>query len=205
MPEILLPLYYCAPLSWYSVLIKNEEVLIEKQEHYRKQSYRNRCSIYGPNGKLNLIIPVKKIHGEHTLYRDIQIDNEERWQRIHWLSLQSAYRNSPFFEFYEDEFKPFFHKEFKLLFDLNLQLNDKILSLLKINKNLKYNDSYNKDVLHRFDIHAKKESDIQYNPYYQVFKDKFGFMSNLSILDLLFNTGPAALSVLANNVIKPEI
>lgn len=192
---ILLPSFYLAPIAYYSHILQCEgEILLEKHEHFPKQTYRNRTSIHAANGLLDLTIPIKKTKGlPRSQMKDVQISYEDDWQRLHWMTLQSAYRRSAYFEFYEDDFVSFYKQEYPYLMDFNQGLNVLILRLLKINKSVVETQGYEEaypDVLDlRTSIHPKKN--IKTNvPYFQVFEPKNGFIPNLSIVDLLFNQGP---------------
>lgn len=201
----LFPLFYAAPLSYYSRLAKADSpILLERMENYPKQTYRNRACIHSPNGALDLIIPVQKGKGEHTPYRELRISYENRWQRIHWLSLQAAYRRSPYFEFYEDDLSRFYEEEYPLLFDYNEALMRQLCRLLKLDLELVFTDTYHKTSEIAQDFRAAfpaKQGDrhISQASYYQVFADKNGFIPQLSIFDLLFNLGPGAKKYLLEN------
>ncbi|GAA4788703.1 WbqC family protein [Olivibacter ginsenosidimutans] len=176
------------------------EVLIEKFEHFPKQTYRTRASIYSPNGILDLIIPVKKGSRVHTVMKDVRISYESDWQRLHWMSIQTSYRRSAYFEFYEDDFAPFYHKKYDFLFDFNIALLEQCFQLLKVKKTFSFTSSYVEDYTDRIDfrnkIHPKHATDFTATPYFQVFEPKHGFLPNLSIIDLLFNQGPNSLRFL---------
>lgn len=199
----LFPCFYLPPIAAVSEMLttNNEQILIEKFEHFPKQTYRNRASIYSPNGKLDLIIPVVKGAKVHTVIKDVRISYESDWQRLHWMSLQTSYRRSAYFEFYEDEFAAFYKKKYEFLFDLNTELLMLLIKLLKLKKTLVFTTSYEKaydDVQDlRESIHPKKtDNEKILKPYFQVFQPKYGFISNLSIVDLLFNQGPNSLNYL---------
>ena len=197
---ILLSSAYLPPVSYIQSCIRAEKIIFEKHEHFVKQTYRNRCSVYGANGKLNLVIPVQ----HQIVYRlpmcNVRISYNSSWNKIHWRSLESAYRKSAFFEYYEDQFKKHFEEPEEFLFDFNQKLLEKIFSILEVKAGIFFTESWTEmpeqpiaDL--RFKAH-QKESGIQIQNYYQVFNDKFGFLPDLSILDLLFNEGPAARSYL---------
>src|SRR5690606_5378714 len=141
MDRPLLPACYLPPISYFATVLRWEEtgVRIEQHEHFPKQTYRNRASVYGANGRLDLIIPVKKgvgggqgTQGVHTKMKEVQISYDADWQRLHWLSLQTAYRSSAYFEFYEDAFEAFYRQRFQFLMAFNLELTRLLLDLLKI-------------------------------------------------------------------------
>src|SRR5690606_26446770 len=126
------PLFYLPPIEYFNKLTQTQgSILIERCEHFPKQTYRNRCSIQSPNGKLDLIIPVIKGSKNHTVVKDVKISYDFDWQRLHWMSLQTSYRSSAYFEFYEDEIAPFYQRRWEYLFDYNLELFQLLLKLLK--------------------------------------------------------------------------
>ena len=194
------PLFYLPNVEFFSKLnqYKDEAILLEKFEHFPKQTYRNRASIAGPNGKLDLTVPVRKLRSNngHTVYKDLRISNEDDWQRIHWLSLGTNYRSSAYFEFYEDDFAPFYEKRYEFLFDYNLELLSLLLKSLKITLSFDFTEGYEKSYLGLIDLrnemNPKCPSGYLNRSYYQVFEDKHAYLNNLSVVDLLFNQGPQA-------------
>jgi hypothetical protein len=135
---------------------------------------------------------VEKANNE--LICDVKISNHSDWQTQHWRSIESAYNSSPFFEYYLDDLKPFYEKKWLFLWEFNANLQNKILDMLEIEKQIEYVGKFeplvDKSVLDvRNLIHPKKESLITVQSYYQVFEQKMGFIPNLSIIDLLFNMG----------------
>lgn len=190
----LFPLFYLPPIQWFSLLKKEgQKGLVEHFEHFPKQTYRNRAHIYSPNGLLSLTVPVKKGSRNHTPYQNVAISYEMDWQRIHWMSLQSCYRSSAYFEYYEDDFAPFYHQKFETLFEYNWSLLQLILGLIKMPSELHYTEEFFKTVEgkdYRNNISYKKQNDYKPPAYFQVFQERHGFLPDLSIVDLLFNQGP---------------
>jgi hypothetical protein len=189
---------YLGPISYYRHWRANDFRWMECHEHYLKQTWRNRCVIATANGPMTLSIPVESNHGRGI--RDIRISDHGNWRHLHWNSLASAYNSSPFFEYYADDFHPFFEKKIDFLFDLNEQLRITLCDLLQISADVHYTETYQApgDALDVEDLracfHPKKQPDPEaQEPYYQVFQSKFGFIPNLSVLDLLFNMGPESI------------
>lgn len=204
--NILLHPTYFPSIAGFVALAKADSVFFEVEDNYQKQTYRNRAYIYGANGRLLLNVPVKHTHKNRQKYKDIKIANEEDWQTNNWKSIQSAYRSSPFFEFYEDEFTHLFEKQYKYLIDHNFDCLEVVLSCLELNLNYSSTSINQKEVLqmtdYRYLANARKETVFEFKKYTQVFMEKFGFISNLSILDLLFNEGTSALSYLQTQDLK---
>lgn len=200
---LILPALYLPPIAYFNVINHAKlPILLEQHEHYPKQTYRNRASIYSANGKLDLIIPVQKGHNGHTRMKDVKISYEFDWQRLHWMSLQTAYRSSAYFEYYEDDFAIFYDRQYDFLLDYNAAQLALLLKLLKIEREIGYTSDYREDCGAGLDfrqiIHPKKDPPVETdNPYYQVFENKHGFIGNLSIIDLLFNQGPQSSAYLA--------
>lgn len=189
------PLFYLPPVSYFTLLKENNfAFLLEKFEHLPKQTYRNRATIASPNGSLDLVVPVVKGAKVHTPYKDVKISYDSRWQRLHWLSLQTCYRSSAYFEFYEDGLAPFYEKKYEFLFDYNYDMLTWLFKQLKISADIVTTSSYEDAAAEDFrSAMTKKEIPvIQTKPYFQVFSDRNEFISNLSIVDLLFNQGPQA-------------
>ena len=193
---------YLPNIAHVSAMVQADEVIFELDDNYQKQTYRNRAYIYGANGKLQLSIPIIHSQNERQKYRDIKIHNAENWQAVHWKSLETAYRTSPFFEFYEDEFQPLFTTKAKYLLDFNLKCLDVIFDCLQLEIKSSKTKVYQKTVTDKTDFrflaNARKEPTFHLDPYTQVFQEKYGYLSNLSVLDLLFNEGTNALNYLEN-------
>lgn len=192
---IVLPSFYLAPIAYYSHILKADgEIILEKHEHFPKQTYRNRTSIHSPNGRLDLTVPIQKTKDQRrTQMNEVRISNADAWQRQHWMTIQTSYRRSAYFEFYEDDFVKFYNQEFTFLFDFNQKFSEMILRLLKIKAEFSFTEVYRKSYPGLLDlrdaINPKKEL-LANKPYFQVFEPKNGFIPNLSIVDLLFNQGP---------------
>jgi hypothetical protein len=189
------PLFYLPPISYFSALNALDfQFELERFENFPKQTYRNRTVVSSPNGPLNLFIPVIKGSKYHTVYKDVKISYDFKWQRLHWLSFEACYRNSAYFEFYEDEFVKFFQSKTEFLFDYNLDLLSWIFKQLKKNPLIEFTSEYDKEKGEGLDfrnhIDLKKSTDFHNKPYFQVFEDRNGFLPNMSIVDLLFNQGP---------------
>jgi len=187
-----------SPIMQYVVLANAESIVFEMEDNFQKQTYRNRYIIYGANGKQVLTVPI--IHppkGKKLKTKDIKIDHSTDWYKLHIRSLQSAYRSSPFYEFYEDEILLFFYKKHKYLIDLNLDSVEIIGSCLQFDFTYQKTGEYEMDIVSEKDFRslaiAKSKQKYALKEYTQVFDDKYGFITNLSILDLLFNEGPNAL------------
>ena len=198
---VLCPAYF-APIAHWVPLAHSTPIVWETQDHYQKQTYRNRAYIAAANGKLMLNIPVKHTQkGTHQKYQEVRIENDFPWQQQHWKSLESAYRSSPFFEFYEDDLNVLYTTPALTLLDFNmrcirwvgesLQLNVPEFTTTNYQKTLPSEHTDGRDW-----IHAKGNQPIGLDPYIQVFSEKNGFLANLSILDLIFNEGPNAVSYL---------
>ena len=182
---------YLPNVAYFADLTRQKKCNFVTDTHYQKQTSRNRAVIYGANGELNLIIPTLHKKKPFQLEKEVEISNETSWQKEHWKSICSAYRSSPFFEHYEKDFAVFFDINTVSLFDFNLELIKMIMSLLELPFSFQ-KVSFNKEVDIRLDvlIQAKKKSLIIQESYTQVFQYKSGFISNLSIIDALFNLGP---------------
>ncbi|MDR0660795.1 MAG: WbqC family protein [Prevotellaceae bacterium] len=202
MPEVYLSTAYLGNVQYFSKLANADLIHLEQCEHYQKQSYRNRCCIAGANGILTLAIPIEKDHGKKMPIRDVKIDYSQAWQQNHWRAILSTYNSSPFFEYYADDIRPFYEGKETFLFDFNLKLMEQMLERLSLSVNILYTTEYKAEVSYpqydyRQSINPKKrlsKPDSLFNSqnYFQVFIQRYGFIPNLSIIDLLFNEGPGA-------------
>lgn len=210
--DIILSSAYLAPVQYYTKFLVAQTICIEQWDHYIKQTYRNRCTIISANGPISLSIPVVHSSKDKTLMKDIRIADHGNWQHMHWNAIVSAYNSTPFFEYYQDDFYPFYRKKYSFLLDFNNELQERVLNLLNIDlpvvkPSSEYRTEFADNELDlRDDIHPKKDwqsFDEEFSPYgyYQVFDRKFGFIPpNMSIIDLLFNMGNESQIVLAKSV-----
>lgn len=204
--DILIHPTYFPSISHFAAIVQAEKVTFEMEDNFQKQTNRNRTYIYSPNGIQLLNIPIKHSKTAHQKTKDIQIENEFDWQKQHFKSLEAAYRSSPFFEYFEDDLLPFFEKKHQYLMDLNLEVFDLITRCLRMKieytKTTEYFHEINSDKItdFRFLANGKKDSS-QFESYTQVFDDKFGFINNLSVLDLVFNEGKFALDYLRSQAL----
>lgn len=205
MSTVYLSSAYLAPVQYYCKLFSFESVMIETTENYLKQTYRNRCLIATANGIQALSIPIEKPQTEKCLTKDIRISDHGQWRHLHWHALISGYGTSPFFEYYQDDFAPFYEQKFDFLFDFNEQLMFTVCKLVDIQPNISYTTRYEETVENDFreqirPKHLIADPAFAPKPYYQVFQEKHGFLPNLSIIDLLFNMGPESLLILRDSI-----
>jgi len=190
---------YLGSIAHYAVVAQSDAIVFEAASNFIKQSYLTRCYIATANGKQALSIPV--LHGKgKQLLKDVQIDYRNNWQQTHLRSIQTAYRSSPFYEFYEDDLLPLFQKQYKYLLDFNLSTHNIIMECLQLNIPSSTTTEFELNPIltmdSRFLIDAKKECPANFSSYYQIFDNKNGFLKNLSILDLICMEGPNAISFL---------
>lgn len=201
---LLLSTAYLAPIQYYAHLYAAHEAIEDRGEHYVKQTYRNRCYIATPTGAQPLTLPIVRDGAVHTAVRDIRLSDHGKWQHLHWTALTSAYESSPYFEYYADDFRPLYEQHFDFLVDFNDALRQTVLSLLSLDKNTTPSNEYVTPTPEMTDLRSiispkqSLEADTAFRPtpYYQVFKERTGFIPNLSIADLLFNMGPESRLVL---------
>lgn len=194
---LFIPTYF-SPISQYQALLNSNSITFEVEDNYQKQTYRNRCYIYGANGKQLLNIPVTiPKSNKKTKSKDILIENSN-WQKQHYKSLEAAYNHSPFFEFYKDDLHKIFSKKYTYLLDVNLDSFHFIMDTLELFKEYTLSKTYEETKLNDFRnlADSKKKVEISSIPYIQMFDQKFGFLKNLSILDLLFMEGPNSINFL---------
>jgi hypothetical protein len=202
---VILTTAYLPPISYIAGCLCSNQTIIERFETYPKQTFRNHCHIYGPNGLQKLSIPVIKVNGNHTQTKDIRISENIPWKRLHWRSIETAYNNSPFFLYYKDTFIKVFEKQFDFLIDLNTHLLITIFTILKIENEIGFTDQFIKNPEGISDIQGfsskKKIITSDAFPHYtQVFSPIHGFLADLSIVDLIFNLGPEAKDFLVSEI-----
>ena len=200
--DILIHPNYFPNIHQFTQIIKANNILFEVSDNYQKQTFRNRTYIYGANGKLGLFIPVIHTHNQRELFKDVKISYESNWMDLHLKSLQSAYRSSPYFEYFEDDFIKLYSEKEKFLVDFNIKCIKLISNLLDLDLDLKISNEYvekTNDIIDLRDLsNARKEKKIETPKYIQVFESKHGYLNNLSILDLIFSEGTNSVLLMNN-------
>ncbi len=195
---------YFPCIAWYQEYLLAEQCVIEQYEHFVRTSLRNRCYIVGPNGTITLSIPLEHGRNQRKIMKDVRVCNHENWQALHWKTLQACYRRSPYFEYFEDDLRPFFETKFAFLMDVNLRGIEIVNCLLKIEKpfslSAQYAEKSSEEIKdNRQKFMAKNFATYTHLPHYvQVFEERLGFIHNTSILDLLFCGGRPSLNQLQN-------
>jgi len=199
MKKVLLSTTYFGPVQWYQKLYRAEYVWIEQWESFQKQTYRNRCLIATTQGIQALTVPIER-QSPVNYIKDIRISDHGNWRHLHWNALQSAYGESPFFDYYQDDIRPFFEQRWDYLFDFNEAICAKMCELIDIQPKVSFTEEFTATVNNIKDYrstinpkHPEADPDFEPKPYYQVYQQKHGFLPNLSILDLLFNMGPEGI------------
>lgn len=205
---VILSTAYFPPIQYYCKIVEYSTVIIESEESYFRQTYRNRCQIMSGNGVISLSIPVVKNENSRCI-RDVAIDYSTAWQREHYQAIKSAYRKSAYYDFYMDDFALFFEKKEKFLLDLNHKIILTCNEIVGIERKFEQTDSFQKSYSatadFRYSINPKTQQQKEdrgfvAQTYYQVFSEKFGFVENLSVLDLIFNEGPLSLEILKRSI-----
>jgi len=198
--KIFLSTAYLPPIEYIAQLGLAEEVFIEKEENYLKQSYRNRCYILTSHGPQLMTVPVYLGSFHKTHIRDTRIDYSKRWQKVHLGALTSAYNSSPYFLYYFEIIEKIIRARHNFLLDLNTELLVSILKMLKLEIGVSYTSGFmnveESEDDFRYTIHPKKDSSYKAKRYFQVFSSVYGFVPGLSIVDLVFNMGPEAIQYL---------
>lgn len=209
---ILLNTCFFGPIEYYAHIISHDKIIIEQYEHYSKQTYRNRCNILGANGSLSLSYPVVKASSKKILTKDVLISYESKWQKLHFKSIESAYKSSPFYDYYIDDLMQFFDKKWSNLLEYNTAIQEEIFTMLEIEPNISFSQDFHpkgttklidlRDAVHPKENKSIVNTNYKQEKYTQVFSNKFPFQGNLSILDLIFNLGPDALTHLEASIKK---
>ena len=200
--DILIHPNYFPNIHQFTQIIKANNILFEVSDNYQKQTFRNRTYIYGANGKLGLFIPVIHTHKNRELFKDVKISYDSNWMDLHLKSLQSAYRSSPYFEYFEDDFIKLYSEKEKFLADFNIKCIKLISNLLDLDLDFKISNEYvekTSDIIDLRDLsNARKQKKIETPKYIQVFESKHGYLNNLSILDLIFSEGTNSVLLMNN-------
>ena len=198
--KILLSTAYLPPIEYFSRILRADAVYVEKEENYIKQSYRNRCYILSSHGPQLLSVPVYLGSLHKTPLKEIRIDYSKRWQQVHLRAITAAYSSSPFFQFYFENIEKVISKKIEFLLELNMELTESVLEMLKIKINLLYTNKFEpaggSENDFRYKISPKASSQFAGKEYLQVFRTDKSFVKGLSIIDLVFNTGPEAVDYL---------
>lgn len=194
----ILPIAYFGNLEYFWYFTTHQKVIIDVNETYLKQTFRNRAEIYGANGKLKLWIPVVRPHGAKSRTDQVTISTVEHWVNNHWKSIESAYRRTPFYEFYADQIHDVLFEDHDDLVDLTLKLTHHLIAKLGIDCEIEIATKSPAIIENDLRLHLspKKESSFKSPEYIQTFSDRNPFIANLSILDLLFNEGPNSICIL---------
>ena len=207
MSSILIEAQYLPPIAYFAAIQHASIIILEKHEHFQKQTYRNRCYILSSQGKEMLILPLTSKHGNVSI-AEIKIDYSQKWLNHHWRSIQSAYGRAPFFEYYASDLEKILFAKHAFLYDLNYQLLSMCLKWLKwnvsIKESLKYEKKIDSSTIDLRSLINAKKSDIEekfYKPasYTQVFGSTF--VKNLSLIDLIFCEGPAARLIVETSAV----
>ncbi len=196
---------YFSPIIQYVAIAKNNKILFEVEDNFQKQTYRNRCYIYSANGKQLLNVPIQHSKGFKQKSKDVKIDYKDNWNKQHLKTLKTAYSSSPLFEFYIDDLLPIFENKFEFLIDLNIASHHFIMDALQLEIPYCFTEIFQQKKTtndYRNLVIAKGNTQLNFDRYIQVFEQNFGFISNLSILDLIFMEGPNALNYLENQQLQ---
>ena len=191
---VILPSAYMPSVEYVARLLR-EECVIDLGEHYIKRSQRNRAQILSANGVMSLTVNVENANRPRQRIRDVRIDYSKRWQHQHWVSILSAYKSSPYFDYFAAEIEPFYRREWRFLVDYNMEYLETLLRLLGSKIGPNYSEQYVEAKEKDFDLRPKQKKDSTFvaEPYFQVFSDRMPFAPNLSVLDLLLCEGPSAI------------
>lgn len=198
------PSVYFGNIGFYAELFKLKEAKVGLNERYEKQTYRSRTTILGANGVLNLSVPVNRPNGKETKVFEVEITYSEKWNKEHVRAIESAYRNSPYFIYYFEEIKLILEKEYRYLQELNQACINLIVDKLGLSVELEFDQSLEPSIAQKININPKSKVVVNVPRYIQAFEERYGFVGNVSILDLLFNEGPNSITILQETYISPS-
>jgi len=200
--RILLSSAYFPPVSYISLIKNKDRVVIEREENYIKQTYRNRCRILGANGSEILTVPVESASFRKTSIKDVKIDYSKRWQQVHNRAFTAAYSSSAYFEYYFDKVEALVNSREKYLLDFNMKSLEIVIKIIGLTMNVEFSDQFEPieenpaDFRYKISPKIKPPENSSFREYFQVFSNKYGFVTDLSILDLVFNAGPDSIHYL---------
>lgn len=198
--KVLISIAYLPPVEYFSLISGADEVFIEANENYIKQSYRSRCYILSSHGPQMLPVPVIEGSRHKIPVRQARIDYSKKWQQVHLRGMASSYRCSPYFDFYYETIEKIISARHELLWELNMKLLEAILKMMKIRIRIRFTADYepavNEPYDYRYRLDPAKTALAIHKEYMQVFKNPSGFVPNLSIVDLIFNQGPDSVDFL---------
>jgi hypothetical protein len=202
MIEMILPSVYFGNIEYYHKLYNESNVIIDTHEKFQKQTYRSRCEILTANGRINLSVPVERPDGKNTLMQDVLISNAENWRKDHKKAIESAYRRTPYYEYYFEQLFEIIDKDFLTLHESNTALQEFLISKIGLTVQVEFTSESIPDIEkdYRSLLNPKQATSFKTHRYIQTFEERFGFQNNLSILDLLFNEGPNAITILSESV-----
>jgi hypothetical protein len=196
----LLDCEYFPCIAWYFHHVRSQSSVVEHFEYFERTTFRNRCEVTGPNGKITLSVPLERGRNQRTVMKDVKVCNKEKWQMLHWKTLCASYRRAPYFEYYEEDFIQFFEKKYTYLIDVNHDSMALLNRLLKFDKPSGHTVQYEKEAANVLDLrrqlHPAMELKETLPVYMQNFEERHGFIPNLSMLDMLYSCGNKAIAML---------
>ena len=211
--QILCNLYYFPSVAYCAYWAQSDRMIVEAQENYQKKSYRNKCDLLSDQGKIRLSVPLQK--GKHRAkpYREVKISYDENWIKQHLHSIKASYSQAPYYEHYIEKIERILQKKYSYLFDLNREILKLLSQLLNMDSEIQYTKSFSTTYPDIADLRDNFTNALNNNiaSYMQLHSDRFDFVNNLSIIDLLMCHGPAAeiylktLSLPFNNSYETQV